>query len=375
MQDSLKKFRDEAAKLEESDALKEARRKFESIEGETSKTQNLLKQQLESAASKVKESVGEAAKANEAIKKAGETIGKTADDMGKAVSGAAEAVGKSGAFQAATTSAASLKHELESNTLGGRVYSAPAVLRKRRQALTGDGSEVVERVIEVNEEATGVELHKDSKFFASWQQFKDNNPVANKFVDMRLKYEESDNPVIRGTRIVTDKLQDLMGGLFTRTEMSEALTEIVKMDPDFCKESFLKDCERDIIPNVLEAMVRGDLDILQDWCFEAPFNILATPIRQAKQMGYFFDSKVLDVEGIDLLMGKVLENGPVLVIQFWSQQILCVRNAKGEVMEGDPDKVMKVMYVWALCRDQSELDPKAAWRLLELSAQADEMFM
>ena len=156
--------------MEESDALKEARRKFESIEGETSKTQNLLKQQLESAASKVKESVGEAAKANEAIKKAGETIGKTADDMGKAVSGAAEAVGKSGAFQAATTSAASLKHELESNTLGGRVYSAPAVLRKRRQALTGDGSEVVERVIEVNEEATGVELHKDSKFFASWQQ-------------------------------------------------------------------------------------------------------------------------------------------------------------------------------------------------------------
>ena len=96
---------------------------------------------------------------------------------------------------------------------------------------------------------------------------------------------------------------------------------------------------------------------------------------QAKQMGYFFDSKVLDVEGIDMLMGKVLEQGPVLVIQFWSQQILCVRNAKGDVVEGDPDKVMKVMYVWALCRDQTELDPKAAWRLLELSAQADEMFM
>ena len=119
-------------------------------------------------------------------------------------------------------------------------------------------------------------------------QFKDNNPVANKFVDMRLKYEESDNPVIRGTRIVTDKLQDLMGGLFTRTEMSEALTEIVKMDPDFCKESFLKDCERDIIPNVLEAMVRGDLDILQDWCFEAPFNILATPIRQVHNIHCVF---------------------------------------------------------------------------------------
>jgi len=375
MQDSLKKFREEAAKLEESDALKEARRKFESIEGETSKTQNVIKQQFESVTSKVKESVGEAAKANEAVKKAGETIGKTADDVTRVVSGAAETIGKSGAFQAASSSAASIKEELESNTLGGRVYTAPKVLRKRREALSGDGTTVVERVVEVNEEATGVELHKDSKFYASWQNFKDNNPMANKFVDFRVKYEESDNPLIRGARIVTEKVQDIMGGIFTQTELSGALTEIIKMDPDFCKEQFLKDCERDIIPNVLEAMVRGDLDILQDWCYEAPFNILATPIKQARQLGYFFDSKVLDVEGIDLIQGKILDQGPVLVISFHSQQILSVRNSKGEVVEGDPDKVMRVFYLWVLCRDQTELDPKAAWRLLEVASQADEQFL
>ncbi len=33
-------------------------------------------------------------------------------------------------------------------------------------------------------------------------------------------------------------------------------------------------------------MVRGDLEILQDWCYEAPFNVLATPIKAAQQMGY-----------------------------------------------------------------------------------------
>jgi len=45
------------------------------------------------------------------------------------------------------------------------------------------------------------------RFFASWQNFKENNPVVNKFVDYRVKYEESDNPVVRGARIVTDKVQ------------------------------------------------------------------------------------------------------------------------------------------------------------------------
>jgi import inner membrane translocase subunit TIM44 len=147
------------------------------------------------------------------------------------------------------------------------------------------------------------------------------------------------------------------------------------MDPNFCKEQFLRDCERDIIPNILEAMVRGDLEVLQDWCSEAAFNVLATPVRQAQQLGYVFDSKVLDIDSVDLAMGKMMEQGPVLVITFMAQQILCVRDTKGTVVEGDPDKVMRVMYVWVLCRDQTELDPRAAWRLLELSANTSEQFL
>lgn len=42
------------------------------------------------------------------------------------------------------------------------------------------------------------------------------------------------------------------GGLFSKTEMSEVLTEILKVDPSFDKDTFLKLCERDIIPNILE---------------------------------------------------------------------------------------------------------------------------
>jgi import inner membrane translocase subunit TIM44 len=99
-------------------------------------------------------------------------------------------------------------------------------------------------------------------------------------MDYRMKYEESDNPLVRSARIVTDKVQDIFGGLFSRTELSEVLTEIVKMDPNFEKEQFLKECERDIIPNILEAIIQGNLEVLQDWCYEAAFNVLAAPIKQ-----------------------------------------------------------------------------------------------
>lgn len=121
----------------------------------------------------------------------------------------------------------------------------------------------------IDREATGVELHKDSRWYQSWQNFKDNNAYVNKIFDWKMKYDESDNPVVRASRLVTDKVSELFGGLFSKTELSEVLTEICKIDSNFDKNQFLKDCEQDIIPNILEAMIRGDLETLKDWCYEA----------------------------------------------------------------------------------------------------------
>ena len=39
------------------------------------------------------------------------------------------------------------------------------------------------------------------------------------------------------------------------------------------------------------------------------------------------------------------------------------------------EKILRVHYVWVLCRDQNELDPKAAWRLLDLSANSAEQWL
>jgi len=373
MQDSLAKFREDAKKLEESDALKEARRKFQSIEGEGAKTGGALKDQLSGLTDKVKDAVEDLSK-NETVKKASEFTG----NLGEKTKGATESLGKaaetisqSAAFQSATKTASNFKDELDGRMLGGRVYRPPRVLRKRKEAV--EGAEA--RVIEADETTTGVEMHRDSRFSQSWQNFKDSNPVVNKFVDYRVKFEESDSALARGARLVTDKVQDIFGSVFTRTELSATLTEIVKIDPTFEREQFLKDCESDIIPNVLEAITRGDLAVLEDWCYEAPFNVLATPVRQARASGLVIDSRVLDIDSLDLAMGKMMEQGPVLVITFNSQQILVVKDATGKVVEGSEDKVMRVAYVWVLCRDQAELDPRAAWRLLDLSANSSEQFI
>ncbi|CAG9761979.1 unnamed protein product [Ceutorhynchus assimilis] len=369
MKESLKKFKEEAEKLEQSDALKAARQKFETVEKEATKSSDVFKERFSTIKDKVSSVIDEAGK-TELVKKAGkisEEISKTTHSIGEK----AQEIGKTNAFQSISKATEAVKKEMDTNSMQGRVYVSPIKLRKRTETSAVQN----QKHYEPNTEAMGIELHKDSKFYQSWQNFKDNNPYVHKVMDWKLKFDESENPVIRASRVLTEKVSDIMGGLFQKTELSETLTEICKIDNSFDTKRFLKQCEADIIPNVLEAMTRGDLEVLKDWCHEGPYNLFSIPIKEAYTKGYKIESKILDIDNVDLVMGKVMEQGPVLIISFTSQQVMAVRDSQGNVVEGDPDKIMRVTYVWVLCRDISETDPRAAWRLLDLSASSNEQLV
>lgn len=369
MKESLKKFRQERQKLEESQALKDARQKFKSVEQEASKGSEIFREKLSTFKDKVEEVIDEA-KRTDLAKKAG----KFTEDISKTVTGTisetSQSIGKSSAFQSISQATEAVKKEISTQGIHGRVYQSPVKLRKRKEILDIDT-----RAYEPNTEAVGMELHKDSKFYESWQNFKDNNQYVHKVIHWKLQYDESNNPIIRASRALTDKVSDIVGGLFQKTELSETLTEICKIDGTFDQKKFLRDCETDIIPNILEAMTRGDLEILKDWCHDAPYNLFAVPIKEAFSKGYRIDSKILDIDNVDLVMGKVMDQGPVLIITFQSQQIMCVRDKNSNVIEGDGEKIMRVTYVWVLCRDPSEPNPAAAWKLLDISASSNEQLV
>ncbi|XP_054030782.1 mitochondrial import inner membrane translocase subunit TIM44 [Dryobates pubescens] len=376
MKESIKKFRAEARRLEESDALQEARRKYKTIESETVKTSEVIKKKLEEITGTVKESLDEVSRSDlgRKIKEGVEEAAKTAKQSAESVTKGGEKLGKTAAFKAISQGVESVRKELDESVLGQSApYRRPPRLRKRTE-YSGDSTKE-QRVFEANEEAMGVVLHKDSKWYQQWKDFKDNNVVFNRFFAMKMRYDESDHALIRASRALTDRVSDLLGGLFSKTEMSEVLTEILRVDPSFDKDRFLRQCERDIIPNVLEALIAGELEILKDWCYEATYSQLAHPIQQAKAMGLQFHSRILDIDNLDLAMGKMMEQGPVLIITFQAQVVMVIKNQSGEVVEGDPDKVLRMLYVWALCRDQQELNPYAAWRLLDISSSSTEQVL
>ncbi|NXM62781.1 TIM44 translocase, partial [Illadopsis cleaveri] len=207
MKESIKKFRDEAKKLEESDALREARRKYKTIESETVKTSEVIKKKLEEITGTVKESLDEVSKSDlgRKIKEGVEEAAKTAKQSAESVSRGGEKLGRTAAFKAISQGVETVKKEIDESVLGQTgPYRRPERLRKRTE-YSGDRIKE-QRVFEANEyvgNPLGGEV--DISLCDSMEKYKAG------FFEMKMKYDESDNAFIRASRAVTDRVTDLIG--------------------------------------------------------------------------------------------------------------------------------------------------------------------
>lgn len=87
--------------------------------------------------------------------------------------------------------------------------------------------------------------------------------------------------------------------------MSEVLTEIAKVDPSFEKHEWLRFCEKEVIPNILEAFIRGDLAILKDWTHEVAFNVMSNAVKEYQKIGFSTaDSRILDISKLEVSQFK-----------------------------------------------------------------------
>lgn len=117
MKESLKKFREEAEKLEQSEALKAARQKFDTVEKEASKGGEIFKGRMDFIKTKVKDIMDEATK-TELAKKAGKItkeIGKTTSS----ISEKAQEIGKTETFKSFSQATKAVQQEIDSTEIQG----------------------------------------------------------------------------------------------------------------------------------------------------------------------------------------------------------------------------------------------------------------
>ncbi|KAI3380712.1 hypothetical protein SNEBB_010296 [Seison nebaliae] len=366
MKDNIKKFRQEAQKLEETDTMKKMREKYDSIEKETFKSSYKIIENMKEAKEKLNEKIDTMSdaetfrSAKENVKIAGGKILETKEMLSNAK-----------VIQSISEKVKDVKSTIDSETFGEQdlMYDAPKKLRMREI----EKKEMNPEDIEADTETQNVTLHKDSKWSNSWENFKDNNVYVNKLFDLKTRYDESDNALIRVSRYLTDRIQLASSGLISSTELSKVVTHICTVDPNFSLEIFQKSLQQDFIPNILEAFRQTNEEVLRDWCTDAPYAAFTHRLKEFKEQQLLMDIKILDIDDLQILGGKLTDQGPIILFNFVSQEIHCIRSKDGKLKDGDPEKVLRVNQTWAMCRDMDVFDPNAAWRVIELhQSQSDQ---
>ncbi|KAK6335490.1 protein translocase subunit [Orbilia brochopaga] len=238
--------------------------------------------------------------------------------------------------------------------------------RELREAKRGPKTHS-EPMVEDPNAGTNVTLHKDAAWKESWREFRDSSKVMQSLFSLRKQYDESENPFISTTRNIADRV----AGFFAENETAQVIKKFKEMDPSFQLEPFLRELREWILPEVLDAYVKGDVEILQQWLSAAQFSVYSALANQYKTAGLKSDGRVLDIRNVDILTAKLLEPGeiPVFIVTCRAQEVHVYRDVKtNNLAAGMEDRVQQVTYAIGMTRNVEDIAnaETGGWRLIEL---------
>ncbi|KAF2471908.1 Tim44-domain-containing protein [Lindgomyces ingoldianus] len=222
---------------------------------------------------------------------------------------------------------------------------------------------------------TNVTLHKDAKYKEIWREFKDSSRLMQGLFNMQSVYKESENPLITTARSISDRVT----GFFAENETAMVIKKFREMDPSFQLEPFLTEMREYILPEVLDAYVKGDVETLKLWLSAAQYSVYAALMQQYTTAGLKSDGRIVDIRHVDILSARLLEPGevPVFIITCRTQEVHVYRNAKtGDLAAGMDDKVQQVTYAIGVTRIPEDVNnPETrGWRLIELQKSARDYY-
>lgn len=220
---------------------------------------------------------------------------------------------------------------------------------------------------------TNVTLHKDAAWKEAWNNFKESSKFGESMRNWRSTYEESENPLISTARSITDRI----AGFFAENETAMVIKKFKEIDPNFSMEPFLQDMREYILPELLDAYVKADLETLKLWLSAAQFQVYSALMDQYTKHGLVSNGKILDIRHVDILNARLLEPGdiPVFILTARSQEVHTYKNKKtGQLAAGTEDRVQLVTYAIGVTRLPEEVgNPETGgWRIIELQKAARE---
>jgi len=194
--------------------------------------------------------------------------------------------------------------------------------------------------------------------------------LKDKIEDAKEIWETSQNPLIYTVSGIWDNITG-------DTEESMCIREIRKLDPDFVKEEWAEEVRLNLVPDIIKSHLLGETKKLKPWLGEAVYNKLAADIRARKADGITFDTNILDVEEHQIVLRHLADRGNIscVVGVYLVQQINCVRNKAGEIIEGGESEVRAKIYSIAFQQNYNEETGEVGWKIIDYEFGGDMAYI
>ena len=147
--------------------------------------------------------------------------------------------------------------------------------------------------------------------------------------------------------------------------LAGGLAQIKIADPSFDEQEFLKGA-RAAFEYIVGAFAAGDEDKLKPLLSAEVFDGIKTAIANRRNAGQTHETTVVRLREVEPIAARMEGSTAAITIRYVSEQINVTRDAAGQVVDGDPDRITEVTDMWTYARNTRSSDPN--WILVATDA-------
>jgi len=147
---------------------------------------------------------------------------------------------------------------------------------------------------------------------------------------------------------------------------SAGIAAIRAVDPNFEPLSFAGGA-RAAFTTIVEAFAKGDTQPLRPLLDGPTFASFEAAIRGRAERHEKAETTLIGFEASDIAAAELQGSVAQVTVRFVSEQINVVRNADGQIADGNPNEVQKVVDLWTFRRDTKSSDPN--WQLVKTESE------
>jgi predicted lipid-binding transport protein (Tim44 family) len=147
---------------------------------------------------------------------------------------------------------------------------------------------------------------------------------------------------------------------------SSGIAAIRATDPNFQPLSFA-DGARAAFTTIVEAFAKGETQPLRALLDPPTFASFESAIRGRNERHEKAETTLIGFDASDIAGAEMQGSNAQVTVRFVTEQINVVRNAEGQIADGNPNEVQKVVDLWTFRRDTKSSDPN--WVLIKTESE------